>query len=263
MTNVLYAEDSPFNTSQLTARYYQAVASALLPEQSSHTKAIAVCLPSFESEWAFRLHGTERRGYSVTVTEATQPIWPPAAEPVLPPITKHAVDVPREFAEVLVSALSNLLRTVSNLRRAPTGCDGVSYHFSAVDPDYGWVCGRTWSPYHSTATGQLVAVIEELGRYVQTNGADASRLKSIQDGLRRVEVAPVYQCDDKTTMALERLTEEFVKRYVGGIITGDELASQLEDAWDHHGFPSLRSVVRQINGLPTEIRERLLRTRME
>src|SRR5262245_1927320 len=73
----LLPEESPLFGAPFIPRYFLRVAETLF--ESGKIKraegATAVCLPSFEAEWAVRLIGSEKVPYSVLLVEAKEQIW--------------------------------------------------------------------------------------------------------------------------------------------------------------------------------------------
>jgi len=260
VSNFLLPEESPFATGPVIARYYQRVALALLPEHRTHTLVVALCLPSFDSEWAVRLHGTHRRGYTITVSWVGTQLWGTEDTSRMPSVIRQAVEVTSDFANGMVEAFAKMLRTVANMNRSPIGLDGVSYHFVGRHPEYGLLCGRTWSPDPSTTVGQFVAAIDKLRKYVCANGADALVLQTIQEEFRRCNAIPHYQCDDNVASTLKMQTERLVELHRDSVISDNELVSQLADVWEHSGYPRLGAVIDLVSCIPETVRKRIIET---
>jgi hypothetical protein len=172
-----------------------------------------VVLPSFRSEWALRLHGAERFGYAISVSQVDKPLWENKSADVSQ--SEHRLDVTRDFADALTGVVTRALLTVSNTNRPRIGVDGVTYHFLAQHPEFHRICGQTWSPAPSTMAGKLVDLIERLRRRVQGDSSAECSIDAIAAELQRFEVLPPYCPNDKQIEAVAKDTSRSVELYAG------------------------------------------------
>lgn len=256
MTNYLNPEGSPFDTLPDIARYYRVVASRLLPEHSTHTVAVAVRLPSFECEWALRLHGTHRRGYSITVSESENPLYGVENESVEVSISQHSIDVSHDFADLLTNAWAKALLTVANVNRPPIGVDGVSYHFVTRHPQHGRLSGQTWSPRPLTIAGSIVDLTERLADHVRSEDA-TSAMESLGEELRSFDAVPKYYCENSHLAAVQKATKSLVNHNREGFTTFEELLTQLNSAWEDLGLPKPVDLIQLVDEIPNDIRDRI------
>lgn len=257
MANYLEPEDSPFHSIPIIAQYYGNINSKLLPECASHTSALVVCLPSFQQEWALRLHGTDRSGTTITVTQGERPLWFDDPDEIA--ISQHSLEITSDLADAFTDALGKALLTVANVNQTSRGLDGTTYHFSAMHPQKGWLSGKTWSPNPATVAGRLVDLVERLRRYVQGDRAGDCSLDAIVSGLRNFEAVPQYHCDDK---ALARLTQDIqalLHPYSAGAVSANEIIQHLGCVCQALHLPAPSAMLRLIDMLPQEIQERIRR----
>jgi hypothetical protein len=214
-----------------------------------------VVLPSFRSEWALRLHGAERFGYAISVSQVDKPLWENKSADVSQ--SEHRLDVTRDFADALTGVVTRALLTVSNTNRPRIGVDGVTYHFLAQHPEFHRICGQTWSPAPSTMAGKLVDLIERLRRRVQGDSSPECSIDTIESELQRFEIPPPYRPNHEQIEAVARDTNRSVELYTKGVISAEELISNLSHAWENHGFPNPGDVIRLLAKIPSEIQTRL------
>lgn len=173
----LCPETSPFDCVDVFGNYYRNVASALLEPGKHNRRGLlsVVCLPSFEVEWAIRLLGSEKEGFSITRSVAETMIW---SRQGLTPVAVMQVEspLPAELAASVCEAWRNMLRLVRYPQSSAAGLDGVTYHFACFEPGMGWMAGTTWSPEDRTAPGRLVALSQLLFQYVEQGAKERSRL---------------------------------------------------------------------------------------
>jgi hypothetical protein len=142
----LLPEESPFREYPVLARYLVKAAEILFgaAEAKRADLASAICLPSFEPEWAVRLIGSEKVPYSLLLVEAEQQIWGSQATSVA--VRRAEVPFPATLARVMDSVWKTALGNVRHPDVMRVGLDGTSYHFTRRDPTRGPLAGRTWSP---------------------------------------------------------------------------------------------------------------------
>jgi hypothetical protein len=257
MANYLEPEDSPFHSIPILAQYYSNINSRLLPESSSHTRALVVFLPSFQQEWALRLHGTDRSGSTITVTQGERQLW--FDDPDEIPISQHSLEITPDLAVAFTDALGKALLTVANVNQGSRGLDGTTYHFSAMHSQKGWLSGKTWSPDPATVAGRLVDLVERLRSYVEGDRARDCSLDAIVSGLRNFEAVPQYHCDDKALASLWQNTQALLDRYSAGVVSANEIIQHLGDACQASRLPAPSAMLRLIDMLPQEIQERIRR----
>ena len=160
----LEPEDSPFDLGEMLIKYYRDVAAALFvsPSQpSSHYRLSAICLPSFDVEWAVRLLWPKRNDPSLVLTIAERKIWlTESAENT--PVTVHRAPLATDIARQLEEIWDRMLCRTRFPERSGMGLDGVTYHFSNVA-----MAGKKWSPGPEIAPGRLVALSHRLRDYCE------------------------------------------------------------------------------------------------
>lgn len=166
----LRPERSPFESVDIFDRYYRNVAEMLLESNSNKRRGIlsVACLPSFEVEWAVRLLGSEKNGYSLALNVAETKIWNSSHTPQI--VVKRAdAAIPAEHASLVIHAWQSMLLRVRHCPTGSAGLDGVTYHFGCHGPGAGWMAGKTWSPDEISAPGKLVALSQLLYQYVEAS----------------------------------------------------------------------------------------------
>src|SRR5262249_32549612 len=73
----LCPEVAVFQENTVSAAYYARVAEVLLERSAARPgpRLIVVCLPSFEVEWALRVRGSAKSGFTAILTEPEEKIW--------------------------------------------------------------------------------------------------------------------------------------------------------------------------------------------
>lgn len=182
-TEYLQPEKSPFDWMPLFGSYYQNVAALLFESDTPQRRGLLsiVCLPSFEVEWALRLLGSDRAGYSLALSIAEKQIWSSQAGT---PVQVRRIEA-RLTAELAVSICAAWRKMLLRTRHATSGMiglDGVTYHFACHGAGVGWMAGKTWSPDSQTAPGRLVALSHLLYRYVEVSEEERTGLaRDVQD----------------------------------------------------------------------------------
>jgi hypothetical protein len=177
-TDCLCPEGSPFG--RMFSSYHEHVASILLSphEPRERGRLSVVCLPAFEVEWALRLLGSPKAGYSLVVTVAEQQIGSSRA-----PETVQAQRLETQVAATIADSIQQVWKKMLLRTRHPEiariGKDGVRYHFAGFFPEALYMAGTAWSPDPETAPGCLVGLSEALYRY--TTSAEADRGMHLQE----------------------------------------------------------------------------------
>jgi hypothetical protein len=143
--------------------YQYAVAKSLLSEieVTSPVVITIVCCPSFQVEWAIRLHGRERKGFRLTSSVAREPIWP-ACKPALVQVTFNAVEIPDLLATATIDEFRRLARKCQQPAGPRIGVDGVTYHVACRMADHSSICGSTWSPAPGTEMDRMTELARTL-----------------------------------------------------------------------------------------------------
>jgi hypothetical protein len=168
----------------------------------------AVVLPSFRVEYAVGLRRT-KVGVEAFVLRASSSIWDVEYLKMLeqrPNLDEQGKPVPLEQDEeyqelkkktpsdhrnikterharpipaALAARVESVWHTTLLSARSPTkmrdGCDGETYHFSALVPKRGHLSGHVWSPEPDSKTGRLVALTDALADYA-SGKVDMKRL---------------------------------------------------------------------------------------
>lgn len=167
----LRPEASLFQTT-IISDYYRRVAAALLEPDLPKSQGLlsVICLPSFEVEWAMRLLGSEKKGYTLALSVAERQIWFSQANV---PIAVRRLEAPlmAELGSLISEGWRKMLLRVRHPETGHMGLDGVTYHFACHGPGVGFMAGKTWSPDSTTAPGRLVTLSHLLYRYVEETDA--------------------------------------------------------------------------------------------
>jgi hypothetical protein len=136
----LRPEDSPFHW---PGGYYHRVAETLLEpdEPGRRGRLSVVCLPSFEAEWALRLLGSDRVGFSLALSVAADQIYGHSSGPVGARRAEAPLEV--ELAVLVCEAWRKMLSRTRHPEMVSAGLDGVAYHFTSHGPGVGFMAGRT------------------------------------------------------------------------------------------------------------------------
>lgn len=172
----LHPEDSPLD-SAIFGKYYRKVAEALLEPDVPKRRAVisVVCLPSFDAEWALRLLGAEKRGYTLALSMAERQIWSSQLTESVG-VKRMEIALTAEWGALLSEVWRKMLLRVRHPESNGCGLDGVTYHFACRGAEVGFMAGKTWSPRSETAPGKLVALCHLLFRYVVENDMERRKL---------------------------------------------------------------------------------------
>jgi hypothetical protein len=163
----LRPESSPFDQFFFHG-YYAKLTAALLDGDKENRWGLlsAVCLPSFQAEWALQLLRDSGKNNSLLLSVAESRIWRSGSADV--PVRRMQTEVSPELAALLQDAWHKMLLRVRHPEVGTAGLDGVRYHFS-----FRRMAGQTWSPRERTAPGRLVSLSHLLYQFVEEeNGRD-------------------------------------------------------------------------------------------
>jgi len=178
----LSPEESVFQEHAVSTGYYMEVAKILLQRSAARPRPAitVVCLASFEVEWALRVRGSAKIGFTVVLTEAEEKIWC-HADPRSIPVRVKQKSLETPLGESLCDIWKRVLHRTRHPKRDRIGRDGVSYHFACSVPG-GWrLAGRTWSPERETIPGRLVAISHALRAYLEANEEESSQAREHLD----------------------------------------------------------------------------------
>jgi hypothetical protein len=178
----LCPEESVLQENTVIATYYLRVAEVLLERSAARPRPglTVVCLPSFEVEWALRVRGSAKIGFTAILTEAEEKIWCHVAPRSIQVRAKQkALDA--GLGEALCEVWKQVLLRTRHPRRGRQGLDGVSYHFACSELGVGSLAGRTWSPESATVPGRLVAISHALREYLEASEAETEQVRGKLD----------------------------------------------------------------------------------
>ncbi len=259
MNDHLSLEDSPFHRWEINGSYHLSIARQLLPEIKRRPElAMVLCLPSFEPEWAIRIHGSEKVGFAATLTTATTQIWAAMHEDdVVVEVSRHDVELSIPIANQLRNIWCQMLREARYRASASGGVDGVSYHFQCFSMTQGFLCGRTWSPDPETTTGRFVALTETLREFTLAEpnhrASVGARLEAELSWFQDIPVRPPVR--EEATVILATTIESLLKHYEQGHFTDAEVAAQIAFAFEQVRYPAFAEVMDIIEMIPEPIRK--------
>lgn len=264
MSDHLLPEDSPFHHWEIHGGYNLSVARRLLQEiERRPVIATVVCLPSFEPEWALRIHGSNKLGFAATLTKAKTQIWS-AGQDAEVDVSHDDVTLSSNLADELLNIWSKILRDARYRASASVGLDGVSYHFLCYKSTQGHLCGQTWSPDPETSAGHFVSLAHNLHDFVLADSSNRakieSQLASEMEWFRDIPIRPPLR--EKATITLEKTIKHILDYYERGIFTDTETAGQIADAFDHVRYPTVTEILDIIDLVPEPMRK-LIRAKIE
>lgn len=225
--------------------------------------ATVVCLPSFEPEWAIRIHGSNKLGFAATLTKAKTQIWS-AGQDAEVDVSHDDVTLSSHLADELLNIWSKMLRDAKYRASASAGLDGVSYHFLYFKNTHGHLCGQTWSPDPETTAGHFVSLAHSLHDFVLVDSLNRARiesqLESEMEWFRDVPIRPPLR--ENATITLKKAIKQLLDHYDRGIFTETETAGQIADAFDHVRYPTVPELLDIIDLIP-EPMCKLIRARIE
>lgn len=172
--------DSPFGHSKTIAAYHLKVARTLLTDVEGIVHATIVCLPSFQNEWAIRLHADSLAEPRLTLTSVKSRLW----ETQHAEVSAWTKPFPHELSDRFLGVLRTELLATHWLERR-LGMDGANYHFHATHPLRGALGGQTWSPDVESAPGHLVELANSIRDFVSSKpDASAASLEAISRELK-------------------------------------------------------------------------------
>ncbi len=178
LSDHLLPEDSPFHHWEIQGGYKLSVARRLLREiERRPVIATVVCLPSFEPEWAIRIHGSDKLGFAATLTKAQKQIYS-AGQDAEVDVSQDDVILSSNLADELLEIWARMLRDAKYRASASAGLDGVSYHFLCYKNTHGHLCGRTCSPDPETTAGHFASLAHCLHDFVMVDSSNRPRVES-------------------------------------------------------------------------------------
>ncbi len=257
MSDHLLPEASPFHHWEIDGSYNLSVARRLLQKSECHPViATAVCLPSFEPEWAIRIHGSEELGFAATLTRAQTPIWS-AGHNADVNVSQNVITLSSSLAHELLKIWVKMLRDAKYQTSASAGLDGVSYHFLYFKNTHGHLCGQTWSPDPESTAGHFVSLAHCLHDFVMvdsiTRPGIESKLKSEVEWFRDIPIRPPLR--ENATITLEKKIKKVLDNYQRGFFTDTDAARQVAYAFNQVRYPTFRELLGIIDLIPEPIRK--------
>ncbi len=167
----LCPEESPFQERPIRAAYHLRVADVLLAPSAGRSRAYktqVVCLPAFDVEWAVRVCGSAKIGFTAILTKPDKQIWcHPEPQAVQVRTTQRPLDT--SLAESLFAIWRRVLFRTRHPSQSRGGRDGVSYHFVYSGAWSVDLAGWTWSPPSGTIPGKLVALSHVLRDFLEAS----------------------------------------------------------------------------------------------
>jgi hypothetical protein len=264
LTDHLLPEDSPFHHWDIRGDYHLSVSRRLLPEiERRPVIATVVCLPSFDPEWALRIHGSEHLGFALTLTLANTQIYCTGQDADVD-VSTHNAELSNALARHLLDIWCNMLRDAKYRASATAGLDGVAYHFLCHKTMLGYLCGQTWSPDPETTAGHFVSLAHSLHDFVLADTSNRaqieSQLESEMEWFRDIPIRPPLR--ENATTTLQKTITQLLEYHERGIMTDAEIAGQIAYAFDHVRYPSVLEILDIIELIPEPMRT-LIRARSE
>ncbi len=173
----LQPERSPFD--HIFYEYHGRVAEWLLSTAlGGHRRAefTAVCLPSFQPEWAMRLFRPLKgipdiREPTLLLVRAKEAIRGPTTGTI--ETTRYTLPIPDALATRLEAVWRMMLESTRAHRLVGTGLDGVKYHFVYRDR-----AAQTWSPRPESRAGRFVELAHTLARLTSAESSDRPQIEA-------------------------------------------------------------------------------------
>jgi len=262
LSHHLLPEDSPFQHWEIRGEYHLSIARRLLPEVNPRPViATVVCLPSFDPEWAIRIHGNESNGFAATLTAATAHIWGAEQDTEIE-VSQRETELPSELAKRLLDTWRKILRNTMYQSSASAGLDGVTYHFSCHRRSKGRLSGQTLSPDPESTAGHFVSLAQILRNYICNDSQDRITIKSQitqkLDWFNDVPIRPPLR--ENASLSLKKTIKQLLEYHDRGILTDTEFVGQIAYAFEHVRYPDVVELIDIIELIPDPMRNLIRET---